>query len=222
MYREGRTRLEYLLQDTDSAVSASAAFLQGTSVKDLIEMVGNVVTTLGILADRFWALFVFGLGRTHAGVVQVDVEPKRLVVHQGRNGAIVSVTVKNTGRTKVEKVVSRILVRPMRETSLTRRLKEQRVTAASLGSDVPLGAELFAMIEGEPGVGSSAQEASQALEPGQVVSEEVLVSLGDHNVARVEARHVGTIKPFLFVTRRRNFSSRTILNIASLVYRAIP
>ena len=85
--------MEYLLQQLDSAVSASVAFLQGTSAKVLIEMVGNVVTTLGILIAGFWALFVFGLGRTHAGVVQIDVEPKRLVVHQGRSGAIVSVTV---------------------------------------------------------------------------------------------------------------------------------
>jgi hypothetical protein len=229
-YCECLMEIAALLQGTDPGVVRQTieSVVTGTSLKDVregIQIIESAVTILGILIAGTWALFVFGFGRSHAGVVQVDIEPKRLVRRDAGIGAVVSVTVKNTGRTRVKKEVSRIRVRPMRSRSVLLRLGRPQVTGASVGRVVPLGAPLFESVEGAE-TSPSAEEAAQALEPGQSITEEVLVSLGGQEtseahpgLARVEAFYVGRIRrfsPFFWKRASRIFSSRTILNISSL------
>jgi hypothetical protein len=59
------------------------------------------------------------------------------------------------------------------------------------------------------------EEAVDALEPGQETSEEVVIHLGNAQVARVEVVFIGLVRPFL-ATKARTFSSRIYLDMAAL------
>jgi hypothetical protein len=102
-----------------------------------------VVTAGGIIAAGGWALFVFVPGRSSAGIVWLGLEPKYRVTLGAVHGIVVSVTVKGTGRTRVEKVEARIQAVPLANTRLNALLSTENVMAAAVPSPAPLGTDLF-------------------------------------------------------------------------------
>jgi hypothetical protein len=186
--------------------SASSADL---TIKDWVEGIQAVATTLAILAAGGWALYVFLLGRSNVGHVEVLIEPRRLLTAGPHRGAVVSVTVKNTGRTRVAKSVARIRAEPLDDQQLQLSMQTPNVMPAAVSRVAPLGTVLFSKHVTET------EEAIDGLEPGQVTSEEVVMILGDARAARVQVVFIGRVRPFLR-TRARSFSSRIILELAAL------
>jgi hypothetical protein len=62
------------------------------------------LTALGIIIAASWALYIFFVSRSNIGVVQILIEPKCFMMSGESIGAVVSVTIKNVGRTRVGKV----------------------------------------------------------------------------------------------------------------------
>ena len=168
------------------------------------------LTAAGIAVAAGWALYVFFLGRSFIGVVRVLIEPKGLMTSGGKTGAVVSVTITNVGRTRVGKRVARIRAAPLNKEQLELSMGRPSMMPASVPSTTAeLGTLLFSKHATE------LEEAVEALEPGQETSEEVVIMLGDAQVARVEAVFIGKIRP-LFRLKDRAFSSRIYLDRAAL------
>jgi hypothetical protein len=168
------------------------------------------LTAVGILIGAAWAFNVFRLGRSNIGVVSILIEPKGLMTSGGKTGAVLSVTIKNVGRARIEKRVARIRAAPLSKDQLELSMRESSMMPASVPSTTAeLGTLLFSKHATE------LEEAIEALEPGQETSEEVVILLGGAEVARVEAVFIGKIRPF-FWQKDRAFSSRIYLNMAAL------
>jgi len=182
----------------------------GATPKDWAEGIQAAVTAVGIIAAGWWASYVFFVSRSNIGVVQVLIEPKGLMTSGESVGAIVSVTIKNVGRTRVGKSVARIRAAPLTEDQLELSMAGAGMMPAAVPSTpAELGTVLFSKHATE------VEEAVDALEPGQETSEEVVIRLGDAQVARVEAVFIGLVRPFL-ATKARTFSSRIYLDMATL------
>lgn len=211
----------------------------GNTFKDQVETWQALITTTGIVAAGSWALFIFVLGRSSAGIVWIGIEPRYRVVLSSGRGLVVSVRIKNTGRTRVEKVEARIQAIPITETRLGAWSSEPNVMAAAVPSPATLGTDLFSReLSTEERRFAVTMEAG--LEPGAETSEEILIFLGDARTARVEASYIAKVpfasmratgKVFLvwlgkffgiepasdYVDPRiRNFNSRIILDIEAV------
>jgi hypothetical protein len=168
------------------------------------------LTAVGVVIAGAWAFYIFFLGRSYIGVVSVLIEPKGLMTSGGKTGAVVSVTIKNVGRTRVGKVVARMRAAPLTKDQLELSMGNPSMMPASVPiTNAELGTLLFSKHATELG------EAVDALEPEQETSEEVVIILGDAQVARVEAVFIGRIRP-LFRRIDRAFSSRIYLDMAAL------
>jgi len=182
----------------------------GPTWKVWAESMQAALTAVGIFIAGLWALYVFFLGRSYIGVVRVLIEPKGLMTSGEKTGAVVSVTIKNVGRTRVGKLVARIRATPLYKEQLELSMGQPSMMPASVPSTTAeLGTLLFSKHATE------LEEAVEALEPGQETSEEVVIILGDAEVARVEAVFIGKIRP-LFRMKNRTFSSRIYLDMAAL------
>jgi hypothetical protein len=182
----------------------------GPTWKVRAEGMQAVLTAIGIAVAAGWALYVFFLGRSYIGVVNVLIEPKGLMRSGGRTGAVVSVTIRNVGRTRVGKRVARIRAAPLNKDQLELSMGQPSMMPASVPSTTAeIGTLLFSKHATE------LEEAIEALEPGQETTEEVVIILGDVQVARVEAVFIGEIRP-LFLLKDRAFSSRIYLDMAAL------
>lgn len=67
------------------------------------EIVQSVATTLGIIAAGTWSFFVFVLGRSFAPNIRVQFKLQQVVDFENGKGAVISVTIKNIGKTRVLK-----------------------------------------------------------------------------------------------------------------------
>jgi hypothetical protein len=75
-----------------------------SDLKTWTEIIRNTITALAILLGGLWALYVFVLARTTTANVQVDFALKQVInLANGWKVAVVSVKLKNTGRTQIFK-----------------------------------------------------------------------------------------------------------------------
>lgn len=204
-YIRSTARAEIAELARKSAQDAASDDHASPMAKDWAEGIQAAMTSLGIAIAGGWAAYVFFLGRSSVGVVQLQIEPQRLLEAGTNRGVVVRVTIKNVGRTRVGKSVSRIRAEPLDEEQLGLSMKDPNVVPAALPRTAELGTVLFSKHITER------EEAVDALEPGQETSEEVVVVLGDIKVARVEAVFIGRIRP-LFRMKDRTFSSRIYLD----------
>lgn len=83
-------------------------------LKAIADIIQAVVTTAGIIAAGVWTLYNFGLTRSAAARVEMELILKSVMDIRGHRIAIVALRVKNVGRTKVEKKYAVLAVRPLR------------------------------------------------------------------------------------------------------------
>jgi hypothetical protein len=189
------------------------AATSGPTWKVWAEGIQAALTALGIFIAACWALYIFFLGRSNIGVVRVLIEPKGLMTSGEKTGAVVSVTIKNLGRTRVGKRVARIRAAPLNKDQLELSMGEMGESSMMPASIPSTTAELGTLLFSKHA--TELEEAVEALEPGQETSEDVVIILGDAQVARVEAVFIGKIRP-LFRMKDRSFSSRIYLDMTAL------
>lgn len=81
-------------------------------VKIWVEIIQDILTTLGIILAGWWSIFTFGLGRSFAPNVILEVTLKKVVELKTTKGAIVSIKAKNIGKTRIRKESCRITCIP--------------------------------------------------------------------------------------------------------------
>lgn len=72
-------------------------------VKILTDIAQNVIATLAIVIAGVWGFYTFVLGRAGAPNIQIQVELRRVIDLPAGRAAIILVTTKNIGRTRVWK-----------------------------------------------------------------------------------------------------------------------
>lgn len=72
-------------------------------IKTIVEIIQGVVTTIGILLAGIWTYYTFVRSRSFAPNVRINFELKQVVELKRGRGAIVRISVKNIGKTKVGK-----------------------------------------------------------------------------------------------------------------------
>lgn len=196
------------LQETRQGETTAALW---TTRREQAQTWQGWATVAAIALGGVWAVWVFVLGRSFSGTIEIRAESQRILEHAGKKGAVILVRVKNVGRSKVKNEGVYIEVVPMLEDQLEARLSRMTVVPASLdpsASKMPLppgfARRRRALFQGE----------IRNLEPGEEAVEEVLLSFGDYRITKVEVTFFGRIFPIMFgwYLRGRAWSSRIILD----------
>ena len=163
-------------------------------LKTWVEIIQGMVTTVGIIAAGIWSFFTFVLGRSFAPNMQITFELKQVVDLKERKAAIVSVKIRNIGRTRVRKKRCYIAT--------------ASVTDSSDASDIPEFSRLDESLEFSVAKVYRVFDAHTTLEPDEGAIEDVLFALGQSP----------TFKVGLIFTDKRNNSwiSSAILDVRTL------
>lgn len=138
--------------------------MEASQLRDWVQIVQGLLTIAAISIGGFWAFYVFILGRSSTAHVWIQCKLERAKsVTNGKKVAAVSVTLKNTGRTRVRKEACYVEVAPLAHDQAGR--SDLRFVDASPD---PLYS-----------VTSTAFEKVEALEPGEEVAEDVLLAWGE-------------------------------------------
>lgn len=175
---------EITAEETGSGETIGGTNSVWTSRRDAAQFFQVLLTIVAILVGGAWVLYTFVIGRSIAGVVHIRMEPKDVAQRDGEKFVVVAVTVKNTGRTEVKKVLVQVEIVPIPGPLLGSRLSKIGVTRAAV-RPVPPG--VHHPDPGELFVGGELED----FEPGQEAVEEVLLSFGEYSMANVEARFIG-------------------------------
>jgi hypothetical protein len=84
-----------------------------TDIKTWVEIIQAVLTSLGIVLAGWWSIFTFGLGRSFAPNVILEVSFKNLIDLKMTKAVILSVKAKNIGKTRVLKESCRLTCIPV-------------------------------------------------------------------------------------------------------------
>jgi hypothetical protein len=172
-----------------NATSAEAIPMQLDDVKTCVEIVQGIMTSMGILAAGIWSFYTFVLGRSFAPNVQISFEMKQVVNLASAKGAVVSVTIRNVGKTKVRK-------------------KNCWIAATPISTDIPRLPALSRIDDAlEFGLGKAKVypifTEHTWLEPGEEAMDEVLFALGGSSTFKVSA---------IFVGHKKKWASSVILD----------
>jgi hypothetical protein len=191
--------------------------LDSSAIADTVQTVSQTaqsfLTALAIILGGVWALYTFVLGRSVAGTVQIQIEPTSFISEQGKHAAVVSVPIKNIGRTLITKENAEIQVMPITDANLKLQRPAMRLMSASLDPRIsrtpapggyPRSLPLF---EGRVG----------RLEPGEEVREDILLLFGEYRMAKVEVRFFGYLFSIFGNPRKeqklRRWSARMIITV---------
>ena len=169
--------------------------MQPGDLKTWVEIVEGVVTSIGILAAGIWSFYVFVLGRSFAPNVQIRFRMRHPVDTTDRAGVIVSITIKNVGKTRVKKEDCWVALVP-----IALALSKNSAPATLTRIDSPLEFDL-----------SKAKVYSiftdhTWLEPDEEATEDVLITLGKSPVFKVAG---------VFIGHRKKWASSAILDTRS-------
>ena len=177
--------------NADSA-SSSEGFLPG-SAKDLAQTAQSAITIAAIAAAGIWTIYVFVLGRTASGIVQVQLRTKQIIDRPSSTSALVSVSVRNVGRSRVDRELIQLRVMPIIDDEpldepLTA-LQSLSAITAPLDDLQTKSYDLFV----EPITPDFTRRdfTFDRLEPNEDASEDVLVNFGKNDMLKVEAVFVG-------------------------------
>jgi hypothetical protein len=154
------------------------------TVQKVTQSVQSVLTALAIVFGGAWALYTFVLGRTVAGTVQIQVETKSFISKLDKQAAVVSVLIKNIGRTLITKEHADIQVMPVTDEHLKLHRPAMRLMHASLDPTI----SRVPALRGYPRSLPLFEARVGRLEPGEEVSEDILLLFGEHQTAKVEVR----------------------------------
>ena len=85
------------------------------NIKILVDIIQSLATTAGVVIAGIWSFYVFILGRGFAPNVQSDIELKGTVCLKRGEAAIVTITVKNIGKTRILKKKCYVVIEPLRD-----------------------------------------------------------------------------------------------------------
>lgn len=138
-------------------------------LKDWIQVAQSLATIAAILIAGIWAYYVFAVGRSATAQVQITCHLKQATSLPDHKVLGISVTLTNTGRTRVDGLSCEIIAAPVANSADDRAslvfmelLPERLLNEGELGSDFAWG-KMFT--------------ATVALEPNEVVAEDILLSV---------------------------------------------
>jgi hypothetical protein len=82
-------------------------------LKKWVEIIQGAITSIGILVAGIWSFFVFVLGRSFAPNIKINFELKKVINMVDGKAAIISVGIKNVGKTKVLKKNCYVAIEPI-------------------------------------------------------------------------------------------------------------
>jgi len=183
------------------------------SVQKVTQSVQSVLTALAVVLGGAWALYTFVLGRTVAGTVQIQIDTKSFIIKLGKHAAVVSVLIKNIGRTLITKEHVNIQVMPVTDEHLKLHRPAMRLMHASLDPTL----SRIPALRGDPTSLPLFETKVGRLEPGEEVSEDILLLFGEHQTAKVEVRFSGYLFSVFGNQRRehklRRWSARAIITV---------
>ena len=138
-------------------------------LKDWVQIAQGLATIAAILIAGIWAYYVFAVGRSATAQVQITCHLKEVSSLPDHKILGISVTLTNTGRTRVDGLSCEITAAPVANSADDRAslvfmelLPERLLNEGELGSDFAWG-QMFT--------------ATVALEPNEVVAEDILLSV---------------------------------------------
>jgi hypothetical protein len=146
----------------------------GTSVeldglKDWVQIAQGLATIAAILIAGVWAYYVFAVGRSATAQVQIGCHLKQVIASPDGEILCISVTLTNTGRTRVDGLSCEIIAAPVTNYAEDRAgfaflepLPVSVLDAGELGSDFAWG-KMF--------------KETVGLEPNEAVAEDILLSI---------------------------------------------
>jgi hypothetical protein len=73
------------------------------NIKLVTQILQNIITSIGIIAAGLWSYYTFVRGRSFAPNVKIEFSLKQITEIDGKKLATISITLKNTGRTRINK-----------------------------------------------------------------------------------------------------------------------
>jgi hypothetical protein len=131
----------------------------------VVEVVQGLLASLAILVGGVWAFYVFVLGRAHSASVQIQLRFKQ-VMSRGNGGevidnrAVISIRLKNAGRTRVDKRRCKIGIEPITE----KQMRGQQALQPITNTMSPLEARWYPVFETL--IGLEPRELHPTLFPG--------------------------------------------------------
>jgi hypothetical protein len=162
-------------------------------LKDWVQIAQSLITIAAILIAGVWAYFVFVVGRSATAQVQIGCHLKQVITSPDRAILCISVTLTNTGRTRVDGLSCEIIAAPVASRADQRAslaflepMPERILDEGELGSDFAWG-KIF--------------KETVALEPNEAVAEDILLAIrngsptsaGDHSMFAAEVHCRGNI-----------------------------
>lgn len=140
-------------------------------IKDVVEILQGIATTLGILLAGLWTFWLFIYSRSFVGIITADLTLTKISSLDGVLVGIIRVRLKNTGRTRAVKGYCLISAEPIQE-------------PVSLNQPYFLGTTALRFIDAQ-----SIFESLVELEPGEEATEEVVLVLSGHSLLKVGTKY---------------------------------
>lgn len=151
-------------------------------VQSTTRFVQSLVTIIALVFGSFWAFYTFVIGRGIAPAVAVEMEAKDVVRREDKRFVVVSVTVKNVGRGKLESAYVQARIVPFDPQGLEPILQDTLLTRPLVPAEAGPDERPRLLF-----VGTEIADC----EPGQEATEDLLVSFGDARVLTLQTEYVG-------------------------------
>ncbi len=163
-----------------------------------IQTTQSLATTLVILIGGIWAFYVFVLGRSYSASVRIRLKSKQTIGRVNDEGdkidecVVVSMNIKNVGRTRVDKSQCVLSVEPIGKGELLYQPELKPITNT---------------IEKSPSV-YSIFKPTKGLEPGAETEADVLIPMGEHPTVKVAVTFIGYVGPTLVPSKWRRANAQ--------------
>lgn len=180
----------------------------------------SLLTTLGLLIGGLWVLYIFVLGRSYMAHVQIQVDLKYVPDLAGDRGVVVSVKLKNIGRTRVRKVVCAMSIMLLTDERLNALKPRREFVAHRPEAALKLiNTSLNRRKDGFPSKEHPIFSALVGLEPDEEATEDFIFFLGETSIVKVDVIFTGIVFASsgpLFRGRRRTWGAHTILDTRTI------
>lgn len=200
-------------------VSAAQDLKLPDDLKSWIDMVQSLLTTLGLLIGGLWVLYIFVLGRSYMAHVQIQVDLKYVPDLVGDRGVVVSVKLKNIGRTRVRKAVCAMSMMLLSDQRLNLLKPRPEFVAHRPEAALKLINTSLNRQEGFPSKEHPIFHRLVGLEPDEEATEDFIFFLGETSIVKVDVIFTGTVFASsgpLFRGRRRTWGAHTILDTRAI------
>ena len=142
--------------------------------KTLFEIIQATITIVGIFAAGMWTLYNFGITRFSAPQIEITVKLKSLTTAKGKNVAIFSIDIMNSGRTKVIKKNAFLEIRPLS-------IRANIPTLARINTPLKYHGEVHEVFT-----------AHDFIEPGEKYHEEIGFIVSEYDYFQIGLLFIGT------------------------------